>query len=1609
MIKGKTQIKKIVILSMLFVTIWCGISSVNAEIPQQITLEGVLYDNNLDPLSGDYNVTFVIFDNFTNGSELMNVTNEVTTNSNGHYTTIMTVPNNITFIDQYFVTTCVNGSCFSDRVNLTTNFYAFRAKYTGNLTGNITTNQITDFSNSTYLNRVDNTVSPSNISNTLGIGINDTPFSLDIDLISGVTNMDAKFGSSVPVYLQHNQPMFGANIFYNSSAYRLGKGSSNHWGGALLFNAVNGQWEIYRSEKKGNANDAVNMSTVMKNYESNDILDLGLPGDEWFIPNNLQYSHSGFHAGVANLSVLAPGNSISYAALLYNSSDASQTAPGFFIFDYSKDPLISHGEFSGSGLLLGSAAGGLFTSIAGGKLGIYGNNNSNYAFLVDDTSNYDVKIGSTGLTTAPDLYMYDESGDNVFHVDGTTGNLHTSTGNSINYVYFDTYENVPGNPTYLYLRHSANDSVGIKKETTDTYNLGGIGFQGVSAGGGFFYGSLIQAIQNGSSGATWVPSDLILQSSTDSGFNTNQLVLGTNGNVGIGLRSPSDKLDLNGSALFRFTDGQQNWKLWDSGSGYFTMQSQTSGDGAVAVVIPKDADGTDRVLLSLTTLSSGAQANEESLIFESESSSAFLDVIKTFANGTGVVHNLSIYTGNNTHQLFLTDSGNVGIGIRPDSTHQLEIDGSVGLRGDTNHFLNNITNVSCIEISGETYCNLSLLNETYYSDEVYIHKLLPNNFTLNETKLNNTILALEGSFKWNIDNKSIVNESDYLEVNETWVNSTIKALDTNCSGKGDCPDITYLNYDNPEKNLTIGSGILHLDATTPGNRGLCIGCERTPSQEIEVYSAVGGAGFQATAGTYYIQMGTTDNTYGNLYAYNSTGLEIGYGGDGLFFDTLNRLGLGTNDPIYLLEIFHATPEIRFNVDGGGDLDYTIGAFNGNYEVKNQTNDTIVSTNQDGNVTAQGAMYEMGSNRVCTVANGLCANSFINESFANSTYLRLDASNTPVTEDLGINTSGETLLNITYTTEDGTNYTTLFLTNDGNQSDRALVLDSPNSSSDVYLWIADYGGISIYDDINGEAFGDLVLDRTDNSTRVNTYRNIVLDPDTDDADSTYDYIQVLGQIKLESGHMANQGQLYINSTSSSAFLGLESETGNEGILLRHNGSGKWQIYNNGVAGNDHQLIIYDATGERITIEQGGNYTSYSPKTNFTGDVYVGGFLYGGTSIDVGDDFNMHLNNITNITCIEFSDGNLCNISSVNSTPTINGSGTASYIPKWNDSDTLEDSIIYESNSKIGIGTVSPSSKLQVHGGIYAGTGNLQFNDSTDTVFVAENKTYGINVRHTDSSQDDVVAYWLSHNTNDHAGGMEYNITDERLDILSNGSSVISIDGSQKVGIGTTDPTEELDVRGQMYVGSNNAVRVGGATNNRGGAMLIDNKGGIPTRNGTEIRNAANNYLTLTFDGNVTSDGSMIFPTVYSDTVGGTNRDLYIDNTGKIGYVSSSRRYKENIRNLTNTSWIYDLRPVNFDRINSSVTDEVGLIAEEVEVVNPNIVSYNREIIRTRIINQTTGEAEDIISFNTTNEVETVNYGNPEVITSLIKEMQNLKKENENLTNRLETLERSLTTK
>jgi hypothetical protein len=97
------------------------------------------------------------------------------------------------------------------------------------------------------------------------------------------------------------------------------------------------------------------------------------------------------------------------------------------------------------------------------------------------------------------------------------------------------------------------------------------------------------------------------------------------------------------------------------------------------------------------------------------------------------------------------------------------------------------------------------------------------------------------------------------------------------------------------------------------------------------------------------------------------------------------------------------------------------------------------------------------------------------------------------------------------------------------------------------------------------------------------------------------------------------------------------------------------------------------------------------------------------------------------------------------------------------------------------------------------------------------------------------------------------------------------------------------------------------------------------------------------------GNGAFTTVSSITSGylqaGGNHAVYATSGGTLTNSSSSIRYKQNIETLTDSSWLYNLRPVTFDWKDEQQAriegHQIGFIAEEVYAVNPQMAWFSKD--------------------------------------------------------------------
>jgi hypothetical protein len=176
----------------------------------------------------------------------------------------------------------------------------------------------------------------------------------------------------------------------------------------------------------------------------------------------------------------------------------------------------------------------------------------------------------------------------------------------------------------------------------------------------------------------------------------------------------------------------------------------------------------------------------------------------------------------------------------------------------------------------------------------------------------------------------------------------------------------------------------------------------------------------------------------------------------------------------------------------------------------------------------------------------------------------------------------------------------------------------------------------------------------------------------------------------------------------------------------------------------------------------------------------------------------------------------------------------------------------------------------------------------------------------------------------------------------------IDNLGNVGIGTISPIDNSGYKTLTIQGSSGGVIELSSDGSLFGRMYVSSGDSSMI-----VGNHKNGPLTFITNGSgrvtISAGGTFTCSGIYSTTVGGTNRAVYVDSGGLVGYLTSVRASKANINEITDTSWLLQLNPVSFnyrkkdaqqqytDEVNASV--EYGLIAEEVEPINSNLCFYD----------------------------------------------------------------------
>ena len=311
------------------------------------------------------------------------------------------------------------------------------------------------------------------------------------------------------------------------------------------------------------------------------------------------------------------------------------------------------------------------------------------------------------------------------------------------------------------------------------------------------------------------------------------------------------------------------------------------------------------------------------------------------------------------------------------------------------------------------------------------------------------------------------------------------------------------------------------------------------------------------------------------------------------------------------------------------------------------------------------------------------------------------------------------------------------------------------------------------------------------------------------------------------------------------------------------------------------------------------------------------------------------------------------------PVLGGDGTTNFIPLWTTPNYLLSSVIYQaSGGNIGVGTTTPAATLDVNGNINAaltyGLGGftvLSIGSPADqNVFVGfgagSDNVAGQGVNNTFSGC--YAGYRNTtgdRNTFDGCFAGHWNTTGQYNAFLGEDSGFSNTTGYSNTFIGMQAGYSNTTGWSNTFTGYNAGYNTTGVAD-----TFIGDKAGLNNTTGNyDIYIANQGPSSGTESGTIRIGDSGQNATYISGIYNATVPDgvaVYINSNGQIGTLTSSLRFKDQVRDMgDSSSALMKLRPVTFfykpEYGQGGRTLQYGLIAEEVAKVYPELVAYDNQ--------------------------------------------------------------------
>jgi hypothetical protein len=226
----------------------------------------------------------------------------------------------------------------------------------------------------------------------------------------------------------------------------------------------------------------------------------------------------------------------------------------------------------------------------------------------------------------------------------------------------------------------------------------------------------------------------------------------------------------------------------------------------------------------------------------------------------------------------------------------------------------------------------------------------------------------------------------------------------------------------------------------------------------------------------------------------------------------------------------------------------------------------------------------------------------------------------------------------------------------------------------------------------------------------------------------------------------------------------------------------------------------------------------------------------------------------------------------------------------------------------------------------GTGNTAIGGGALYYNITSNNTaVGSNALYNDSTGTKNTATGVAALVNNSSGS--YNTATGAGALKSNGN-------------GVNNTAMGLNALAANGAGSHNtAIGVDALLNNNGSSNV-----GVGVNAGNALTTGSGNVcIGVNVSGVAGESNTTRIKNVYASQA--TTRAVYVDSDNKIGTLSSSRRYKEQIRPMDKTSEaILALKPVSFHykkEVDPARALSFGLIAEDVAMVSPDLITRDEE--------------------------------------------------------------------